>query len=207
MSHLVHIGWITSIVAHTAGIAMGSVTTFFDDHTGWSSLAGPTSTVDFVSLTGESMVVPSNYYGALGLTLSAEFVGGPWYIFKENPGASTDGWAGIPSGFDPCCNPGAFNFSAPLHAVAFDLPLVTGGGSLDIDFYIGALSLGTFAVDVPNFITPGPHFFGYVTDFAFDRVVLEIGGADNVYFQAIPAPSTALLLMFCLGSRRRRCAT
>ena len=204
MSHLVHIGWIASIVAHTAGSAMGSVTTFFDDHTGWSSLAGPTSAVDFVSPTGESMVIPSDYYGSLGLTLSAEFVGGPWYIYKENPGASTDGWAGIPSGFDPCCNPGAFSFAAPIHAVGFDAPLTSGGGSLELDFYLGSTYLGTFAIEVPLFIPPGPHFFGYVTDFAFDRVVLEIGGADNVYFQAIPAPPASFILLFWPRARRQR---
>ncbi|MFO0830067.1 MAG: hypothetical protein U0572_18140 [Phycisphaerales bacterium] len=208
MRHLI-IGTATSALAViTASRADPSVQTFFNDKAGWESASGvSTATIDFVSPTGQNLLVGAGYYAQLGVTLSDyyETPGLQWELFPGGP-PSIDGWWGAPAGF--AINSPAFNFSGPRHAFGWDkfhyFDLFET--NVSVLFYSEGLLLGTYSVPEPPQTPDGMYFHGWVTDFSFDRVVLYSDRADNIYFEVVPAPAGSLVvgIVALLGRSRRR---
>jgi hypothetical protein len=189
-----------------ASPASASVVTYFNDYAGWSAAAGPTTMIDFVPPGGTAQVVPGDFYQDLGVTLSGYWTNNPvaWSLLPLG-GSSSDGWHGRPSGFPPQVM-GALNFSEPIQAFAVDQVVASQMG---VSFFLGGVFISTVYIAVPQGQWNQNHFFGWRTDFAFDRVVIEPGGinggADNVYFSTIPAPgAVALGVIATLAAERRR---
>ncbi len=186
--------------------ACAGVVTFFEDFDGWSALAGTSTKLDFSLPSGPWGVVPGTYYASLGVTLGSGNSPDPAdWIFYQDPTA-TDGWVGSILGYDPTSSPAAISFDHPIDAIALDR---YAGSATQLHFYLGGQFLGTYWIAVPPPTPPtgGNYFFGWVTDFQFDKIAVGSGSPpDNIYFPTIvPAPAAmAIALGMLVRSRRAR---
>ena len=186
------------------GVADAGIVTYLDDVSGWSDAAGSTTIVDFVPSDGVPQVVSGLFYKDLGITLSWKWSNAPkdWYL-NVSPFAM-DGFQGHLA-YYPSDVQSAINFDSPIQAFAMDKFVAT---TATVQFYLSGSLIESGSISVPGL--GSLHFFGWKTDFQFDRVVLSSGPqgvADNIYFSTIPAPGGAVLIGLAGlfgGSRGRR---
>ncbi|MDZ4830919.1 MAG: hypothetical protein SGJ09_12065 [Phycisphaerae bacterium] len=184
-----------------------AIVSFTDQKAAWPAAAGGATKLDFVnSQGGQFATVPQDYYAWAGITLASKFApeGCNWLLNSLPP--SDDGWVGQPgTGFT--FEQPAVNFVADQHAFAIDRWAAGAGATVSLSFYSG----GQLVASTSSTLTlengfNGIHFWGWTTDFGFDRVVVNLGYFDNLYVSTVPSPgAVGLLGLFgCKGFSRRR---
>ncbi|MFO0830085.1 MAG: hypothetical protein U0572_18230 [Phycisphaerales bacterium] len=182
---------------------VAGIATFYDDKLGWEALAGSYAKIDFVGTGIGFEQVPYDNYIDLGITIGSveKPQGCDWALMQQS--WASDGWVAMTaSGFTG--DPFLINFLEPQHAFAHDEYGFYGEG-VGVYFYLDGELVGSSFLS-PPFNQNGNHFFGWVTDFAFDRVVFDDSDPiDNMYVVPAPAALAPLLAasVLLLGARRR----
>jgi hypothetical protein len=85
---------------------------------------------------------------------------------------------------------------------------LTRRGPVGLSFYLDGQWLATSYQNIPFGTPPDIRFHGWVTDFDFDRVVIEYGQpVDNIHIVPGPSSVVAFACAVAFGHRRRRGAS
>ncbi len=189
----------TAMLAASAA-AFGSVTTYFDDKAGWTGQAGPSTKLDFIG-SENGQLIPFDWFSQYGITLASQYHpnAASWSLLVDP--ATLDGWS-TSTATNSSTDTLAVNFWAPQHAFAYE-EWAGWGEAVGVSFYLQGQLVATSFQSPPFFPGNAVHFYGWVTDFAFDRVVLSGSDrADNMYI--VPGPGVISLLPLWWVARRRR---
>ncbi len=189
-----------------AAEAQASIVAYIDEKPLWDAAVGQSWKADFASPTGSPSVVSQDFYASLGITLASKFVpGGCNWGLSQNVAAS-DGWIGKPvAGFYE--DQPSIVFGTHQRAFAFDRWAPNGFAIAYAEFYLdGVLQGSIYSSPGLGHNFNGIHFFGWTTDFDFNRVMVAADYFDSIYVVDIPGPGTLALvtLGFAMAGRRRR---
>ncbi len=180
--------------------AVASITTYFDEKAAWTAQAGPWTKLDFVG-SENGQLIPFDWFSQYGITLASQYHpdAASWSLMMDP--ATLDGWsarAATGSSTDTL----AVNYATPQHAFAYE-EWAGWDEEIGVSFFLRGQLVATSFQSPPFFPGDAVHFYGWATDFAFDRVVLSgADRADNMYIVPGPGVFSALPLL-CVARRRR----
>jgi hypothetical protein len=190
-----------------AAPAAAGITTFFGDKQGWDAAAGASTKLDLVGEGFEQLIPFDWYQQELGITLASKWHPEAWsWVLLQTPGWADDGWGATTpgNGSDPL----AINFDSPQRAFGYDSLSYWLDGPVGLSFYLDGQWLATSYQNIPFGTPPDIRFHGWVTDFDFDRVVIEYGQpVDNIHIVPGPSSVVAFACAVAFGHRRRRGAS
>lgn len=200
MRHVAAISIAAFSMLTASDAASGSITTYFDNKPAWAAQAGSSTKLDFVG-SENGQLVPFDWFNQYGITLASQYHpdAASWLFMMD--AATLDGWSAdvaTSSSTDTL----AVNFGTPQHAFAYE-EWASWSEPIGLSFYLQGSLVATSFQSPPFFSGNAVHFYGWATDFAFDRVVLNnADSVDNMYI--VPGPGALSLLPAWWIARRRR---
>jgi len=196
---------VLGIMVATVG-AEAAVLMTFSPSTWQAQVAAPTTLLTFADIAPPGLpVIFTDQYASLGVVASQGDD-----IIKYLRSGGTDGWRlhgrdiTVPGG-DPSIE---LEFASPIGAIGF-----TANGGFQLDLFLRGLPVATDLSIGP--FGPPWKFVGVVSDIQFDKAHLRPTGPgtgviiDDLYFETIPAPAAAPLLLLaayhCSRRRRSKC--